>query len=91
MKKFISHPVIIYLTTLLVLSVGALAWGVQITKITEIAIYTLYGMGVNLLLGYTGLVPFGASGWPVRFCSAPCWASFSVPLFCAGAVCIFRC
>ena len=29
--------------------------------ITEIAIYTLYGAAVNLLVGYTGLVPFGAS------------------------------
>src|SRR5208283_2069619 len=29
--------------------------------ITQIAIYTLYGAGVNLLVGYTGLVPFGAS------------------------------
>lgn len=28
---------------------------------TQIAIYTLYGAGVNLMIGYTGLVPFGAS------------------------------
>jgi branched-chain amino acid transport system ATP-binding protein len=61
MKKFVTHPVAIFLVTLIVLSVGALAFGVQISKITEIAIYTLYGAGVNLLLGYTGLVPFGAS------------------------------
>ena len=32
-----------------------------INLITQIAIYTLYGAGVNLLVGYTGLVPFGAS------------------------------
>jgi ABC-type branched-subunit amino acid transport system ATPase component/ABC-type branched-subunit amino acid transport system permease subunit len=61
MKTFLTHPVVVFLVTLTLLSGGALAYGVQITKITEIAIYTLYGAGVNLLLGYTGLVPFGAS------------------------------
>ncbi|GAC1548532.1 MAG: branched-chain amino acid ABC transporter ATP-binding protein/permease [Beijerinckiaceae bacterium] len=30
---------------------------------TEIAIYALYGLGFNLLLGYTGLVSFGASAF----------------------------
>ena len=35
--------------------------GAPISLITQIAIYTLYGAGVNLLVGYTGLVPFGAS------------------------------
>jgi ABC-type branched-subunit amino acid transport system ATPase component/ABC-type branched-subunit amino acid transport system permease subunit len=35
--------------------------GAPISLITEIAIYALYGAGVNLLVGYTGLVPFGAS------------------------------
>jgi branched-chain amino acid transport system ATP-binding protein len=29
--------------------------------VTEIAIYVLYGAGLNIMLGYTGLVPFGAS------------------------------
>ena len=28
---------------------------------TQIAIYTLYAVGVNFLIGYLGLVPFGAS------------------------------
>ena len=32
-----------------------------VSLITQIAIYALYGAGVNLLVGYTGLVPFGAS------------------------------
>ena len=38
-----------------------LALGAPVQLITQIAIYTLYGAGVNLLVGYTGLVPFGAS------------------------------
>ena len=37
------------------------AIGAPISLITQIAIYMLYGAGVNLLVGYTGLVPFGAS------------------------------
>ncbi len=35
--------------------------GLPLSQVTEIAIYTLYGAAVNLLVGYTGLVPFGAS------------------------------
>src|SRR5438270_6834704 len=31
--------------------------GAPVSLITQIAIYTLYGAGVNLLVGYTGLVP----------------------------------
>lgn len=38
-----------------------LVLGAPVGLITQIAIYTLYGMGVNVLVGYTGLVPFGAS------------------------------
>ncbi len=41
-----------------------MAWnaiGAPVSLITQIAIYALYGAGVNLLVGYTGLVPFGAS------------------------------
>jgi branched-chain amino acid transport system ATP-binding protein len=47
-----------------VLAVLTLLWeaiGAPIGIITQIAIYMLYGAGVNLLVGYTGLVPFGAS------------------------------
>ncbi len=35
--------------------------GAPVSLITQIVIYTLYGAGVNVLVGYTGLVPFGAS------------------------------
>ena len=46
---------------LLALTVAWDAIGAPVSLITQIAIYTLYGAGVNLLVGYTGLVPFGAS------------------------------
>ena len=49
------------------------AQGAPVSLITQIAIYALYGAGVNLLVGYTGLVPFGAS---VFFGSASYVAAF---------------
>jgi ABC-type branched-subunit amino acid transport system ATPase component/ABC-type branched-subunit amino acid transport system permease subunit len=57
----LRHPV---LWIVLVLALLTLVWyeiNAPISLVTEIAIYTLYGAGVNLLVGYTGLVPFGAS------------------------------
>ncbi len=61
MSGLLRHPV---LWTVLVLSGLSLLWaliGAPISLITQIAIYTLYGAGVCLLVSYTGLVPFGAS------------------------------
>ncbi|RXG99358.1 ATP-binding cassette domain-containing protein [Bradyrhizobium zhanjiangense] len=57
----LRHPALV---TAFVLAALTAVWsllGAPISLITEIAIYTLYGAGVNLLVGYTGLVPFGAS------------------------------
>ncbi|MEJ0015781.1 MAG: branched-chain amino acid ABC transporter ATP-binding protein/permease [Acetobacteraceae bacterium] len=57
----LRHPV---LWIVLVLAALTALWhtiGAPISLITQIAIYVLYGAGVNLLVGYTGLVPFGAS------------------------------
>jgi branched-chain amino acid transport system ATP-binding protein len=61
MSRLLRHPV---LWTVLVLIGLTGAWeviGAPIGLITQIAIYTLYGAGVCLLVSYTGLVPFGAS------------------------------
>jgi len=57
----IRHPVAWTALTLAALTALWLAMHSPISLITQIAIYTLYGAGVNLLVGYTGLVPFGAS------------------------------
>ena len=61
MRRLFAEPALVLLLVLVAVSCVALAVGIQITRITEVAIYTLYGAGVNLLIGYTGLVPFGAS------------------------------
>jgi ABC-type branched-subunit amino acid transport system ATPase component/ABC-type branched-subunit amino acid transport system permease subunit len=57
----LRHPVTILLAVFIALTVLWQAIGAPVSLITQIAIYTLYGAGVNLLVGYTGLVPFGAS------------------------------
>ena len=54
-------PAFQVLAVLIGLTLAWLAMGSPVSLITQIAIYTLYGAGVNLLVGYTGLVPFGAS------------------------------
>ncbi len=57
----LRHPVLWVLIVLVALTLAWDAIGAPVSLITQIAIYTLYGAGVNLLVGYTGLVPFGAS------------------------------
>ncbi len=56
-----DHPIVWVAAVLSALTALWAALGAPESLITEIAIYTLYGAGVNLLVGYTGLVPFGAS------------------------------
>ena len=60
-RSIASHPVLWVAVVLAALTLLWLALGAPVQLITQIAIYTLYGAGVNLLVGYTGLVPFGAS------------------------------
>jgi ABC-type branched-subunit amino acid transport system ATPase component/ABC-type branched-subunit amino acid transport system permease subunit len=55
------HPVLTMALVLGALTAYTIVSGSNLATITEIEIYVLYGLGVNLMLGYTGLVPFGAS------------------------------
>ena len=59
--KILTHPIPWIVLVLGVLTAVWTVIGAPIGLITQIAIYMLYGAGVNLLVGYTGLVPFGAS------------------------------
>jgi branched-chain amino acid transport system ATP-binding protein len=61
MNALLRHPVLWIVLVLVALTGLWQAIGAPISLITQIAIYMLYGAGVNLLVGYTGLVPFGAS------------------------------
>jgi ABC-type branched-subunit amino acid transport system ATPase component/ABC-type branched-subunit amino acid transport system permease subunit len=60
-RRVWSHPIVVVTAVLVAASGIALAVGMPIHRVTQIAIYTLYGAGVNFLIGYIGLVPFGAS------------------------------
>ncbi len=57
----LRHPALWVAVVLVALSFIWAAMDAPESLITQIAIYTLYGAAVNLLVGYTGLVPFGAS------------------------------
>src|SRR5580700_2627963 len=61
MTTALRHPVLWVIVVLIGLTLLWYAINAPISLITQIALYTLYGAGVNLLVGYTGLVPFGAS------------------------------
>src|ERR1700748_3251614 len=61
MTPLLRHPIPWIVLVLIALTALWQAIGAPISLITQIAIYMLYGAGVNLLVGYTGLVPFGAS------------------------------
>lgn len=60
-NNLIRHPIFWVVTTLLGLSLLALAGLMPMSRVTQVGIYTLYACGVSLLVAYTGLVPFGAS------------------------------
>lgn len=59
--RLVGHPIFIMAAVLLAATAIAVLTGMPIHRITQIAIYTLYAGGVNFLIGYLGLVPFGAS------------------------------
>lgn len=61
MSNAIRHPVLMTFVVLVALTGIWHLMNAPIGLITQIAIYTLYGAGVCLLVSYTGLVPFGAS------------------------------
>ncbi len=62
-RNSLLHPILVAAIVFAVLPF-VLRWiGSTTTLGTEIAIYALYALGFNLLLGYTGLVSFGASAF----------------------------
>src|SRR5262245_58543092 len=57
----IRNPVITAAAIFLVLTFAAPYIGIPLGLVTQIAIYSLYAVGVNLLLAYGGLAAFGSS------------------------------
>jgi branched-chain amino acid transport system ATP-binding protein len=61
--KWLLHPILVAGIVFAALPFILPRIGSSASLATEIAIYALYGLGFNLLLGYTGLVSFGASAY----------------------------
>lgn len=57
------HPLVIAGIALIVLPFVILAAGLTYTSATEVVIYGLACMGLNILAGRTGLVSFGHGAW----------------------------
>src|SRR5581483_2393909 len=62
-RAVLLHPLAILAAAFVVLPFVLPLIGATVSLSTEIVLYTLYGLGYNLLLGYTGLVSFGASAY----------------------------
>ena len=60
-RSALRNPVIVLLAVLCGLTAYAFVTNTHLSIVTEIVIYVLYAAGLNIMLGYTGLVPFGAS------------------------------
>lgn len=57
------HPLLIAAVALAALPFVLIPIGLTTTSAAEIVIYALAAMGLNLLVGYTGLVSFGHGAW----------------------------
>ncbi|WP_407180031.1 ATP-binding cassette domain-containing protein [Bradyrhizobium sp. STM 3562] len=62
-RRLTLHPILVAGIVFAVLPFILPRIGSTTSLATEIAIYALYGVGFNLLLGYTGMVSFGASAF----------------------------
>ena len=62
MKSFRS-PVVIAAVACAVLPFALLAGGLTLTSATDVVIFTVACMALNMLVGHTGLVSFGHGAW----------------------------
>ena len=58
---WLGHPLVVLLVVLVILPFATSLVGSTTGLATQVVIYTLYAIAFNLMLGYTGLVSFGAS------------------------------
>lgn len=60
-KKY--QPLVVGALALLVLPFALQAIGLTLTSSTDVVIFAIAAMGLNLLVGYTGLISFGHGAW----------------------------
>jgi len=63
LRRVVTHPIFVLSVVFALLPFVLPRIGSTVSLGTEIVLYTLYGIGYNLLLGYTGLVSFGPSAY----------------------------
>src|ERR1700760_1006103 len=63
MSNRLPIPLLIAALALLVLPPLLLALGLTMTSATEVVVYALACMALNILVGHTGLVSFGHGAW----------------------------
>jgi ABC-type branched-subunit amino acid transport system permease subunit len=56
-------PLLIAAATLVILPFGLEALGLGVTSATEVVVFAMACMALNILVGYTGLVSFGHGTW----------------------------
>jgi branched-chain amino acid transport system ATP-binding protein len=62
MKRF-NSPVVIAAAAMVVLPFALLAGGLTLTSATDVVIFAVACMALNILVGHTGLVSFGHGAW----------------------------
>src|SRR5881394_4666468 len=63
MAKRLPVPLLISALGLMVLPPVLLALGLTMTSATEVVVYAIACMALNVLVGHTGLVSFGHGAW----------------------------
>ena len=66
LRRVVTHPVFILTVVFALLPFVLPRIGSTVSLGTEIVLYTLYGIGYNLLLGYTGLDAIHMLHRPIR-------------------------
>ena len=61
--KYIGSPVIAAGLAMAVLPFALLAGGLTLTSATDVVIFAIACMALNILVGHTGLVSFGHGAW----------------------------
>ena len=63
MRQLFPAPLIAAFVSLIVLPPVLLALGLTMTSATEVVVFAMACMALNILVGYTGLVSFGHGAW----------------------------
>src|SRR5450755_126633 len=61
--RLLRSPVASALAALVVLPFALLAGGLTLTSATDVVIFAIACMALNILVGHTGLVSFGHGAW----------------------------